>query len=209
MSVRNVRWTCPNGCAGVLGPSRPRKDDVRRYCLPCSARVGRLVLRAAPALEGQRAKRAVALKAKRFATVEAQAKKLAAYYTVAGVNLYEEMCAMLRVDAFKALRKRGLPKLLIRRRTTAGGVRGRAWYYGYRLLVNDYPGITSECARETLMHELAHLVTPGAGHSVKWKTAFRVASEQYFGIRPIVEHVCGGDLTRKLELQAARSGEKP
>jgi hypothetical protein len=39
------RWVCPNGCPGVHAPDKPRADDVRRYCLPCSEASGRLVRR--------------------------------------------------------------------------------------------------------------------------------------------------------------------
>jgi len=51
---KQYRWVCPQCGAGKLAPSRPRKDDVRRYCLPCSERTGRLVERLSPALERQR-----------------------------------------------------------------------------------------------------------------------------------------------------------
>lgn len=56
MSQR-TRWVCPNGCPAKLGSTRPRKDDVVRYCLVCSERTGKLVPRSAPALERQRAER--------------------------------------------------------------------------------------------------------------------------------------------------------
>jgi hypothetical protein len=54
VSVKMIRWACPNGCPGVLGPSRPRRDDVRRYCLKCSEDSGRLVERVAPVIERRR-----------------------------------------------------------------------------------------------------------------------------------------------------------
>ncbi len=38
-----------------MAPDRPRADDVRRFCLVCSARNGRLVKRVCPALEHKRA----------------------------------------------------------------------------------------------------------------------------------------------------------
>lgn len=53
--MKRVKWACPNGCPSVLGPQRPRRDDVARYCLPCSSVRGRLVLRTAPSLESKRA----------------------------------------------------------------------------------------------------------------------------------------------------------
>ena len=48
------RWVCPNCQGGINAPSRMREDDVRRYCLGCSATTGRLVQRRAPALERAR-----------------------------------------------------------------------------------------------------------------------------------------------------------
>lgn len=56
--ARRVRWECPSGeHPAVLGSTRPPKDAVVRFCLPCSANATRLVARVAPALEAQRAAR--------------------------------------------------------------------------------------------------------------------------------------------------------
>jgi hypothetical protein len=49
------RWTCPKCGKGALAPGKPRKDDVRRYCLPCSKKTGRLVTRECLSLERERA----------------------------------------------------------------------------------------------------------------------------------------------------------
>lgn len=54
MTTKQARWKCPQCDDGVLAPTRPRMDDVRRYCLPCSAKHGKLVSRIAPALEAKR-----------------------------------------------------------------------------------------------------------------------------------------------------------
>lgn len=53
--TKQVRWKCPICESGLLAPSRPRKDDARRYCLTCTAETGRLVERIAPTLEKKRA----------------------------------------------------------------------------------------------------------------------------------------------------------
>lgn len=58
MTTKQVRWRCQQCDHGLLAPMRPRKNDVRRYCLPCSSKSGRLVERVAPALEKQRERRA-------------------------------------------------------------------------------------------------------------------------------------------------------
>lgn len=54
---KQVRWKCERCGDGLLAPSKPRRDDVRRFCLPCSSETGRLVERIAPALEQHRARR--------------------------------------------------------------------------------------------------------------------------------------------------------
>lgn len=51
------RWVCPLCNSGVLASSRPRRDDVARYCLDCSRETGRLVERTCPALEKRRQER--------------------------------------------------------------------------------------------------------------------------------------------------------
>ena len=58
--TRTVRWVCPTEGAShtsVLAPSRPRLDDVRRFCLECSKASGKLVRRVPPTLEREREKR--------------------------------------------------------------------------------------------------------------------------------------------------------
>lgn len=55
--MANRRWKCRRCDSGVLAPSRPRSDDVRRFCLPCSEKTGRLVQRYCPSLEKERAKK--------------------------------------------------------------------------------------------------------------------------------------------------------
>lgn len=52
-----ARWICPRCRDGKLAPNRPRKNDVRRYCLACSEKSGRLVERVSPKLERKRAKK--------------------------------------------------------------------------------------------------------------------------------------------------------
>lgn len=58
--MKQARWKCPACGHGLLAPTRPRRNDVRRYCLPCSSKAGVLVERVAPALDAQRNARDVA-----------------------------------------------------------------------------------------------------------------------------------------------------
>jgi len=38
---KRKRWSCPTGDhPGVLGPGRPRANNIVRYCLPCSEKDG-------------------------------------------------------------------------------------------------------------------------------------------------------------------------
>jgi hypothetical protein len=52
--TKQVRWKCEICNHGLLAPTKPRKNDVRRYCLPCSGKTGKLVERISPTLEKQR-----------------------------------------------------------------------------------------------------------------------------------------------------------
>lgn len=66
-----LRWECPNGLhSGVLAPSKPRRDDVRRYCLDCSTKSGRLTERVSPKLAGKREAAAERVKLKAAARRE-------------------------------------------------------------------------------------------------------------------------------------------
>ncbi len=67
------RWVCPRCGSGVLAPSRPRRDDVRRFCLKCSQKTGRLVERTCPVLDLKAQKKADAKR--RAAARKAAARK--------------------------------------------------------------------------------------------------------------------------------------
>jgi|SRR5215469_354832 len=97
-----LRWTCPSCSFGVLAPSRPRRNDVRRYCLDCSKTSGRLVERVSPKLE-----------AKREAKKKSQAeKRRKAYFFKAPRGYYE-------IGGY-SLQGRSLDLSKIRIRTTKG-----------------------------------------------------------------------------------------
>lgn len=76
-----IRWTCPNGCAAVLGPSRPVRDAVVRVCLSCSQGQLRLVQRLPIAKLNEKAKKEEKKTAKRAVArtereKEAEARRL-------------------------------------------------------------------------------------------------------------------------------------
>lgn len=175
-----VRWQCPNGIhPGVLGSRRPRRDDIIRYCLPCSEKTGRLVERVAPALERERdsgAERAATkAKAKRqrdAATRERKRQAETERYTVEGVDLREELKRLARLRAFGG-RSGPLvtnpPTFDISRRTVMPrSTLGWASPWDNRLVVSTWPGMTLADAKETLVHELAHLVVGKDRMSQSW-----------------------------------------
>jgi len=49
-------WRCPDCGNQKRAPGKPRRNDVRRFCLPCSQRTGYMVERVCPTLEKKRAK---------------------------------------------------------------------------------------------------------------------------------------------------------
>ena len=80
VAPQRKRYVCPLCGTAVLSPSRMAKDDVRRFCLRCSERTGKLVARVSPVLERQR-RRSKERTAKKAATKrhrEAPKRKLAA-----------------------------------------------------------------------------------------------------------------------------------
>lgn len=87
------RWACPRCGLGISAPSRPRRDDVRRYCLPCSKETGKLVERVCPANERRRE-----VKKKRAAerAAEARAKTRAAHAPIAEAGRIARKVAKLK-----------------------------------------------------------------------------------------------------------------
>ena len=194
---KRVRWACPNGCSAVLGSLRPRRDDVARYCLPCSAKRGRLVLRIAPALEAKRAAKVSSGKTKKAARAARAAERETAYYTVHGVDLREELKKLWSLPIARELRAKldpneidrtAPPNLLVRTRHLGANRMGVAWWHRHEILINRIPGQDAFDVRDTLAHEVAHILTPRARHGIAWKTAFRLLCEQAYGVRPRVEN---------------------
>lgn len=216
--TRNVRWVCGTCSVGTLGPSKPRRDNIVRYCLDCSRDAGKLVLRVAPALERARTERVVRTKSTAEKAAERRAVRLDAYYTVAGVNLRTELASMLKCPVFLSTRltvrgsvsatRRSLAAgdidLRVRRASTKPNRRGVAWSSQMRMQITDFPGVTRWEVLETLMHELTHIMcyaargSAGRGHGPHFKTMYRLACEQHFGVRPRVETRFIGEVSRML-----------
>ena len=75
--MNQVRWKCEVCDSGLLAPTKPRMNDVRRYCLPCSSKTGKLVQRVAPTLEKQRIAKKASVKKKNVAKRATAAKRTA------------------------------------------------------------------------------------------------------------------------------------
>lgn len=198
-ATRRIRWECPNGLhPGRLGPRKPRRDDIVRYCLACSEATGRLVERTAPAL--QRARAAAEERARTRAAQQrqsaAQARRRATEreserYTVDGVDLRDEFKRLCRLPAFggpngRLARRPPTFTVTVRRerpRSQLGWASPSAW----RFHLSRYPGQDLADARETLVHELAHLaagydrVDRRHWHGEHWRQLMRSAFRQAYG----------------------------
>jgi hypothetical protein len=95
--VSLARWVCPTCNEGKLAPRRPRRDDVRRYCLPCSEKSGRLVSRVNPTLESKRQARKARAAAKRRAKYVFKPPR--GYYVIAGINTDRNWEGYFKADA--------------------------------------------------------------------------------------------------------------
>jgi hypothetical protein len=161
--TKQVRWKCEICNHGLLAPTKPRKNDVRRYCLPCSGKTGKLVERISPTLEKQR-------------TVKSEQRKV----KVKKVNtekkvLRDKKSVVLKRNA--AIRKEGervwklmegwhkgkpMPKINIVQSRYKHGA-GHAKYWRNEIQVNVYPEQNERSSQWTwyvLAHELAHCACP-------------------------------------------------
>lgn len=198
-ATKRTRWECPTGShPGKLGPSKPRRDDIVRYCLPCSEATGRLVERIAPALERKRQAvkdRAVARRRAEHerAAVERQrrAEAEAARYTFAGVDLRDEVARLRRLRAFGGAGgrlARRPPTFHVRHaKTEPRSTLAGAWPSTWRFQVTIYPGVDLADLRESLVHELAHLYVGGdrsdrnRWHGDRWRRTMRAAFREAYG----------------------------
>jgi hypothetical protein len=182
---KRARWVCPNCGAGVLAPTRPRRDDVRRYCRACSAQTGRLVERVAPALERQRAVARSSASARTAAARERERAAAVAKHTVDGVDLLAEARRYWRlptmVDARKRYRPRvtKLPRIEWRRSTTKPYSTGRCSPWKQRIVVTL--GTSASEAQATVLHELVHAVMPDyEHHGTLFQSTYRSAEREAF-----------------------------
>lgn len=187
----SVRWECPSGKhPGVLGPERPRRENVVRYCLRCSEETGKLVERVAPALERKRAAKAAARReapARREASLRQRSMVLACntrgdVVEVDVLGELESMAAMLDMKP---------PMVTIQRRSRSGTTSGRATYEDHRIHLSVWGDISKTPGRledliETALHEVVHLKAGKCGrdhHGPRFKRLLAdAARERWPGI---------------------------
>ena len=154
--TRRTRWVCPSCGKGKLGPQRPRKDNVVRWCLPCSAKTGKLVERSAPSLEKKAEEKADAAKTRRAAKKAKADEK----WIVHGFDLRAVLRVLWRSKTMKAARTQAkLPALSITRakNTRHLGSSGHAspWKHSIHVTINPRSGPMA--VLQLLAHEVAHL----------------------------------------------------
>jgi len=171
------RWVCPACGSGVLAPDRPRRDDVRRYCLDCSAETGRLVERSCPALD--RAREASRERAAYRAATKTQraADARRAAHTLDGFDLLAEARRLWRLPGMKAAPRgnRPLPTISFRfsRTKTHSSGHCKTTTPGRDIVVTC--GTNLADARCVLLHELVHAAErPHEWHGPRFKARERL-----------------------------------
>jgi len=162
----NARWKCPTCNAGVIAPTKPRKNDVRRYCLPCSSKAGVLVERIAPALEKKREAKKETTKKKTAAKRATISKNNAPVKEQARINALR--CKMIHKEAERLWRLmkpyhngRPIPEINIVRAQNRGAQYGHAYYSTIQVNVDrDQTIQRSKRVWEVLAHELVHCAVP-------------------------------------------------
>lgn len=174
--MNQVRWKCSVCNNGLLAPSKPRMNDVRRYCLPCSSKSGKLVERVSPTLEKQRTAKKAATKKKNVAKRASVAKRTAPAKAQQRVDA--QRAKMIRSEAEKIWKLmqpyhngKPLPKIVIARGKNHGKQGGHAVRFGNQIQINvDRSQSVNRSRRvwEVLAHELCHIAVPPVHRNGSW-----------------------------------------
>lgn len=194
------RWVCPLCRAGKLAPSRPRRDDVRRYCLPCSAKTGRLVEKVAPSAERERAVSATATAAKRKAKASTAAKRRAAAKAAEKARLDARFVVRSDVTGepvdlrrevgrvWRAARKVE-PRLRAAAPTLVASHGGGSYAYTAEGKIH----LGRDADWETLVHEVAHFVQARRGYGERSDGKRAVHDREFYVIlRDVLEVLVPG-----------------
>jgi hypothetical protein len=165
-----------------------RRDDIRRFCIPCSEETGYLVERHAPALERKRAGAKAQRQEREQARRQRAREQRAAREVIDGVDVGKEIARLIKLPALRdelPARLRGKPVSWTLDRSNSGGYSGRAWSRDrIHLTLGDIPA--SE-VRAIICHELAHYALPyDVKHTGVWQRCYaRVVREAYgVDVRP-------------------------
>lgn len=165
--AKQVRWKCEICNHGLLAPMKPRKNDVRRYCLPCSAKTGKLVERVSPTLEKQRATKTVQRKVQtQKKNAKVSVKKKARREKVSSIKKRQAMIEKEGQRIWKLMeawhKGKPMPKITIVNARNQHGA-GHATYWNNEIQVNIRPKQTASASKwawYVLAHELAHCACP-------------------------------------------------
>jgi hypothetical protein len=173
--AKQVRWKCANCNHGLLAPMKPRKNDVRRYCLPCSAKTGKLVERVSPTLEKQRATKTVQRKVQtQKKNAKVSVKKKARREKASAVNKRQAMIEKEGQRIWKLMeawhKGRPMPKItIVNARNSLGGGHATRWSNEIQVNINrKQTERSSKWAWYVLAHELAHCACPPVRTNGKW-----------------------------------------
>lgn len=191
---KQARWTCLNCGEGGLAPTKPRRDDVRRYCLPCSAKSGRLVERVSPSLEKRREAAGVKTRErskKKRATLSAKRQKVTANERL--VKKREKLVLEEAERLWKLLtpyhKGKSIPRIVItdtrQKRGASGYWRGNGFWSSGEITLRLVPFGTGNFheARswKVLLHELCHAACPpkaGDSHHREFYYAIKYTAEK-------------------------------
>lgn len=199
--MAQTRWKCPTCGHGLLAPERPRRNDIRRYCLPCSKTAGVLVERIAPRLEAARA----AAKQKQAAKEKEVRKKAAAKRAPikAAETRARQRQAIFEKEAERiwALlgewsgRQLGKPPTITIVKAHRGWVSGQANRWNARIRIGGRSTGGAD-VWETLAHELVHGVVnvkhAEGAHGRTFYQALRYVTEKRWKVTVRGFHVING-----------------
>jgi hypothetical protein len=185
--MNQVRWKCESCNNGLLAPTKPRMNDVRRYCLPCSAKTGKLVERVAPSLEKQRVAKQAATRKKNVAKRATVAKRNAPIKIRQKREAERQRIFEKEADRIWALffpngttRKRPPIKLVYSKNRDCSGL-----WDGWRVLVRIPRWSDGGAwAWEVLAHELCHAAQT-ITHETLWEGSH--GRTFYTTLKPVIE----------------------
>jgi hypothetical protein len=180
-----VIWRCPNCRKGARAPQRLAKDDVRRWCLECSRRTGRLVEReTAGAQRRAEAGRARAARTRRRNADAKRRERLASETVISSAGRIEVVRQTEKwAERLSALvtpgGQRAHPSITLRHRSDPACT-GRASMW--RVVLSIGPNMKPASIYHLVLHELAHTVADDH-HGRQWrKTYVRAVRAAFPGI---------------------------